>query len=163
MNQLKVLTFIKHKSLNPRLFEQLCKVLDREHHQPLLQICWPSGDNVCVIFWTERQDKIIHHGEAISPQWSFDRYFLVSQFCISVKYLHQFKYAQLKSWRRKSYFFKLKKRLKAVIKKFELWHHRLSDHNHETFPNLTDFLGSTDEEFSGEDITYHMTFGRFAT
>jgi len=48
--------------------------------------------------------------------------------------------------------FEVEDKIEAMIKKLELWYNRVSNRNYETFPNLTNFLSSTDEVLSEDDI-----------
>jgi len=54
--------------------------------------------------------------------------------------------------------FQVEDKIEAMIKKLELRHRRLSNRNYDTFPNLTNFLSSSNEELSEVDkiIARHL-------
>ena len=49
--------------------------------------------------------------------------------------------------------FQVEDKIEAMIKKLKLWHRRLSNRNYDTFPNLTNFLSSSNEELSEVDTS----------
>lgn len=52
--------------------------------------------------------------------------------------------------------FKVEDKIEAMIKKLELWSLRLSKKNYDPFPNLKNFIESTEEELSDKDSKYFI-------
>ena len=51
---------------------------------------------------------------------------------------------------------KVEDKIEAMIKKLELWSLRLSKKNYDPFPNLKNFIESTEEELSDKDSKYFI-------
>lgn len=152
----KIVNFIKSKSLNSRLFEQLCKDMDSEHNQLLLhcEVRWLSRGKVLSRFW-ELRDEI----RLFLMEQQFQLHDRLTDFSWLVKLAYlsdiftHLNMLNLNLQGKKITVFQVEDKIEAMIKKLELWYNRLSNRNYETFPNLTNFLGSTDEVLSEDDTS----------
>jgi hypothetical protein len=71
---------------------------------------------------------------------------LVNHAGIYGRYLHSFKCTQPEHARRRHQIFSVEDKIEAMIKNIELWAHRLSKTNFDSFQNLKTFLESVDEK-----------------
>jgi hypothetical protein len=151
----KIVNFIKSKSLNSRLFEQLCKEMDSEYHQLLLhcEVRWLSRGKVLSRLWELRDeirlfllDKQFHLSDRLN-----DCSWLVKLAYLSDIFSH-LNNLNISLQGEKVTVFLVEDKIEAMIKKLELWRQRILNGKYEeTFPNFSNFLRSTEEELSEND------------
>ncbi|XP_026819147.1 zinc finger BED domain-containing protein 5-like [Rhopalosiphum maidis] len=156
----KIVNFIKAKSLNSRIFEQLCKDMDSEHYQLLLhsEIRWLSRGKVLSRLF-ELKDEVrlffIEHKSFSLSERVNDYSWLVTLAYLSDIFTH-LNALNLSLQGTHITIFKVEDKIEAMIKKLELWSLRLSKKNYDPFPNLKNFIESTEEELSDKDSKYFI-------
>ncbi|XP_025414328.1 zinc finger BED domain-containing protein 5-like [Sipha flava] len=151
----KIVNFIKAKSLNSRLFEQLCKDMDSEHYQLLLhsEIRWLSRGKVLSRLFELRHEVRLFFIEHKSPFTLSERLndfsWLASLAYLSDIFAH-LNVLNLSLQGSHVTIFKVEDKIEAMIKKLEQWNYRLSKKNYDSFQNFNNFLELTKKELSGE-------------
>lgn len=135
--------------MNSRPFEQFYKdmIIINFYHSKFVG-CHEEKLRFVFSKW---RDKI-----TILPQ-SFESFSLVKLSCISDIFPHLNLFSLNLQWEKGTIFPSWRQ-----DQSNELWHHRLSNWSYETFPDLTNFLGPTNREFWGEQLSCCMTFEKYA-
>ncbi|KAL4113130.1 hypothetical protein QTP88_016813 [Uroleucon formosanum] len=139
----KIVNFIKAKSLNLRIFKQLCKDMDSEHYQLLLhsEIRWLSRGKVFSRLF-EFKDEVrlffIEHKSFSLSERVNDYSWLAILAYLSDIFTH-LNALNLNLQGTHITIFKVEDKIEAMIKKLELWSLRLSKKNYDPFPNLKNF------------------------
>jgi len=156
----KIVNFIKAKSLNSRIFEQLCKDMDSEHYELLLhsEIRWLSRGKVLSRLF-ELKDEVrlffIEHKSFSLSERMNDYSWLATLAYLSDIFTH-LNALNLSLQGTHITIFKVEDKIEAMIKKLELWSLRLSKKNYDPFPNLKNCIESTEEELSDKDSKYFI-------
>ncbi|KAL4136257.1 hypothetical protein QTP88_007808 [Uroleucon formosanum] len=126
----KIVNFIKAKSLNSRIFKQLYKDMDSEHYQLLLHS-------------EIRCERVNDYSWLATLAYLSDIFTHLNALNLSLQGTH-------------ITIFKVEDKIEAMIKKLELWSLRLSKKNYDPFPNLKNFIETTEEELSDKDSKYFI-------
>ncbi|CAI6357184.1 unnamed protein product [Macrosiphum euphorbiae] len=151
----KIVNFIKAKSLNSRLFEQLCKDMDSEHYQLLLhsEIRWLSRGKVLSRLF-ELYMRLNYFSSNINHHLRLNDFSWLASLAYLSDIFSHLNVLNLSLQGSHVTIFKVEDKIEAMIKKLELWNLRLSKKNYDSFQNLNNFLELTEEELSGEVFKY---------
>jgi hypothetical protein len=153
---------IKSKSLNSRIFEQLCKFIDNEHYKLLLhsKIRWLSRSKVLFSRLFELKDEvrlfsIEHKSFSLSERVNDYSWLATLAYLSDILFTH-LNALNLSLQGIQVTIFKVEDKIEAMIKKLELWSLRLSKKNYDPFPNLEIFIESTEDKLSDNDFKYFI-------
>uniref|UniRef100_A0A8D0KS80 HAT C-terminal dimerisation domain-containing protein n=1 Tax=Strix occidentalis caurina TaxID=311401 RepID=A0A8D0KS80_STROC len=153
----EIVNFIRSRSLNSRLFEQLCEDMNSEHQQLLLHcdVHLLSRGKVLSHFWELRDEIRLF---LMGKQFHLSDHLTYFSWLVKLAYLSDIfihlNMLNLSLQGEKITVFEVEDKIEAMIKKLKLWHHCLLNQDYGTFPNLRSFLGSIDEEMSKEDHSF---------
>ncbi|XP_078503770.1 zinc finger BED domain-containing protein 5-like [Lissotriton helveticus] len=151
----KIVNFIKARSLNSRLFEQLCQSMDSDHHQLLLHtdVRWLSRGRVLSRLFELRDEIRVFFTELESPFPLHERlhdYTWLAMLAYMADIFTHLNALNLSMQGVGITIFNVEDKIEAMIKKLEVWTRRLSQRNFDSFQNLKTFLESADDELSNK-------------
>jgi hypothetical protein len=155
----KIVNFIKARSLNSRLFEKLCQSMDSDHQQLLLhtEVQWLSHGKVLSWLFELRDEIRVFFIDLESPLTltkCLNDYSWLAVLTYMADILTHLNALNLSMQGGGITIFNVEDKIEAMIKKLELRAHRLSKRNFDAFQNLKTFLESVDEELSNEVLEF---------
>ncbi|XP_056095124.1 zinc finger BED domain-containing protein 5-like [Rhinichthys klamathensis goyatoka] len=158
----KTVNFIKARPLNSRLFSVLCDEMGSEHRQLLLhtEVRWLSRGKVLARLYELRDEVRLF---LLDSKFDLSGRFNDADWLAKLAYLSDI-FEHLNGLNRslqgKSVtLFHTQDKVEAAIKKMGMWARRVEEANYDSFPNLSDFLDSSDTHLLSavqDDIRQHL-------
>ncbi|XP_069063693.1 zinc finger BED domain-containing protein 5-like [Pleurodeles waltl] len=157
----KIVNLIKARSLNSRLFEQLCQSMDSDHRQLLLhiEVRWLLRGRVLSRVFELRDEIRVFFTELESPFALDERlhdYTWLAMLAYVADIFTHLNVLNLSMQGVGITIFNVEDKIEAMIKKLDLWARRLSQRNFDSFRNLTTFLESADDELAKEVLDFFI-------
>jgi hypothetical protein len=143
----KIVNFIKARSLNSRLFEKLCQSTESDHQQLLLhtEVRWLFRGKVLSWLFELRGESRVFFTDLESPFAHTERlndYSWLAVLAYMADIFTHLNALNLSMQGEGITIFNVEDKIEAVIKKLELWARCLSERNFDAFQNLKTFLES---------------------